>query len=54
MKYNWRNRALAYLQISNSKYNDVSKVKRMTTPCGNYRLYYDGHDTGLTIGRAYL
>ena len=54
MKYNWRNKALGYLQISSSEYKDASKVTKRTTPKGNYRLYYDGRDTGMTIGRMYI
>ena len=50
----WKVRAISLLQISSNKYNDPKKVSVMTTPMGNYRLYYDGHDTGLTVGRNQL
>ena len=51
---NWRTKALGYLQISSNDYKDASKVRRVRTPMGNYRLFYDGKDTGMTIGFAYL
>ena len=35
--------------ISNSKYNDTSKMKLERTPKGNWRCYYDAKDTGNTI-----
>ena len=47
----WKVRAISLLQISSNKYTDPSKVSVLVTPMGNYRLYYGGHDTGLTVGR---
>ena len=43
-------RALSLLSISDSKYKDASKVTVRATPKGNWRLYYDGKDTGMTVG----
>jgi len=39
------------MRISNSKYKDINKVSVIETPMGNWRLYYDGKDTGLTAPR---
>ena len=47
-------RVLSLLSVSNSRYNDVSKVTVRATPKGNWRLYYDNKDTGLTVGRREL
>lgn len=47
-------RALNYLSVANSKYKDASKITVETTPSGNWRLYYDDKDTGITVGRRYL
>lgn len=44
-------RALNLLSVSNSRYNDASKVTVRATPKGNWRLYYDEKDTGVTVGR---
>lgn len=38
------------VSISNNKYSDIKKIKLEKTPKGNWRAYYDGKDTGLTIG----
>ena len=35
--------------ISTSRYNDTSKMKIELTPKHNWRCYYDGKDTGVTI-----
>lgn len=43
-------RALNLLSVSNSRYNDASKVTVRATPKGNWRLYYDDKDTGVTVG----
>ena len=50
----WKVRAISLLQISSNKYNDPRKVSVLVTPMGNYRLYYGGKDTGLTVGRNQL
>lgn len=47
-------RALSLLSISNSRYNDASKITVQSTPMGNWRLYYGGKDTGVTVGRREL
>lgn len=43
-------RALSLLSISDSKYKDASKITVRATPKGNWRLYYDDKDTGMTVG----
>lgn len=47
-------RALSLLRVSSSRYNDASKITVQSTPKGNWRLYYDGKDTGMTVGRREL
>lgn len=47
-------RVLSLLSVSNSRYNDASKVTVRATPKGNWRLYYDNKDTGMTVGRREL
>lgn len=42
------------LKTNNSKYSDSSKVTVEATPKGNWRLYYDGKDTGVTIKGSVL
>ena len=42
------------LKTNNSKYSDSSKVTVEATPKGNWRLYYDGKDTGVTIKSSIL
>mgnify|MGYP001059795814 CR=1 FL=1 len=42
------------LLTSRSEYNDPSKVTVEATPKGNWRLYYDGEDTGTTISGGLL
>lgn len=44
-------RALSLLRVSSSRYNDASKITVQSTPKGNWRLYYDNKDTGLTVSR---
>lgn len=42
------------LKTNNSKYSDSSKVTVEATPKGNWRLYYDSKDTGVTIKGSVL
>lgn len=42
------------LKTNNSKYSDSSKVTVEATPKGNWRLYYDGKDTGINIKGSVL
>lgn len=42
------------LLTTNSKYKDISKVTVEATPKGNWRVYYDGKDTGMTIDRKQI
>ncbi|GEM_PF-1588694 len=42
------------LKTNNSRYSDSSKVTVEATPKGNWRLYYDGKDTGVTIKDSVL
>lgn len=42
------------LKTNNSRYSDSSKVTVEATPKGNWRLYYDGKDTGVTIKGSVL
>lgn len=44
-------RALSLLSVSSSRYKDASKITVQSTPQGNWRLYYGGKDTGVTVGR---
>lgn len=39
-----------YLTTFNSKYTDMSKVKVMRTPKGNWDVHYDGHRLGIFAG----
>lgn len=50
----WERRALSLLQVSNNKYRDEGKVTVRETANANWRLYYDGKDTGVTVGRDEL
>ena len=43
----------AFMTAKNS-YNDLSKMTVDSTPSGNWRLYYDGKDTGLTYNGKLL
>ena len=36
-------------RIQTNKYSDLSKMSLQKTPKGNWRLYYDGKDTGTTM-----
>jgi len=40
-----------FYKTAKSSYSDMNKMLIDTTPKCNLRLYYDGKDTGLTIGR---
>ena len=42
------------LKTNNSRYSDSNKVTVEATPKGNWRLYYDGKDTGVTIKGSVL
>ena len=37
------------LQTSNSKYKNADKISLESTSKGNWRVYYDDNDTGVTI-----
>ncbi len=39
---------------TNSKYNNPNKVKLDVTPKGNWRVFYNGKDTGVTIGQSVI
>jgi hypothetical protein len=40
--------------VAKNSYNDLSKMTVDSTPGGNWRLYYDGKDTGLTYNGRLL
>ena len=40
--------------VAKNAYNDLSKRTVDATPSGNWRLYYDGKDTGLTYNGRLL
>ncbi len=42
------------LGTSDRKYKDIKKVKVSATPKGNWRVYYDGKDTGVTLSGSLL
>lgn len=44
-------RVIDALTTVNSKYNEPSKITVETTPKGNWRVYYEGKETGITLGR---
>lgn len=43
-------RVIDSLTTVNSKYSDPQKVTVSSTPKGNWRVYYDGKETGITLG----
>lgn len=43
-------RVMDSLTTVNSKYSDPQKVTVSSTPKGNWRVYYDGKETGVTLG----
>lgn len=43
-------RVMDALTTANSKYSDPNKVTVNSTPKGNWRVYYDGKETGVTLG----
>lgn len=45
-------KVLDFLQLSNNKFNDITKVGALKTDKGNWSLSYDGHDVCIVGGNS--